>query len=72
MNKETSEWVYTCSFRFTGNRQPTSHVSCKVEDVVAAFHNLLAVVVDAEIHQVKLITECLFLRRRAGSVGFIA
>ncbi len=60
-----------CPLILIGKKEHTSHVSCKVEDVVAAFHNLLAVVVDAKIHQVELITKDLLLRREAGSAGFL-
>jgi hypothetical protein len=45
--------------------QPTAHVSCEVEDVLAALDNLLAVVVDAQVHQMELIAEDLLLRRPA-------
>lgn len=41
--------------------QLTTHISCKVEDVVASLHNLLAVLVNPEINQMELITEHLLL-----------
>ena len=40
----------------------TAHVSGEVEDVLAALDNLLAVVVDAQVHQVELIAEGLLLQ----------
>ena len=42
--------------------QLTTHISCKVEDVVASLDNLLAILIDPQIHQMKLITEHLLLQ----------
>ena len=43
-------------------QQRTAHVSGEVEDVLAALDNLLAVVVDPEVHQMELIAERLLLQ----------
>ena len=43
-------------------RQRTTHVSCKIEDVVAAFDNLLAVLIDSQVYKMELITKDFLLQ----------
>jgi hypothetical protein len=44
------------------NEAHSAHISSQVEDVVTSFTDLLTVVKNSEVYQVKFITELLFLQ----------